>query len=206
MRVITDRQIRTVLVVIEVPVLIFIAVVCLLGTDTSLSYTDVSIQEACQFSAAQPAAWQYIVLHHSATASGSAAVFSRYHREVRQWDELGYHFVVGNGNGSRNGEIEAGHRWLEQKPGAHAGSDLYNTQGIGICLVGDFEKSGGPTNAQYNALLRLCTHLMERFGIPIQNVTRHCDVGQTLCPGHGFPFEGLVADLASHLTRTPGSP
>ena len=205
MRVIRDRQIRTVLVIIEVPVLIFIAAVCFMGTDRSLSYNEAGIQEVCQITASRPAAWQYIVLHHSATPSGSAAAFGRYHRDVKKWDELGYHFVIGNGQGSRNGEIEASDRWPEQKAGAHAGNGLYNTQGIGICLVGDFSKSRGPTNAQYNSLLKLCAHLMKQFSIPIQNVKRHSDVGRTLCPGANFPFDAFIAELASDLARTPGA-
>ena len=40
--------------------------------------------------------WRYVVLHHSATDSGSAAEFDKLHRR-RGWDELGYHFVITNG-------------------------------------------------------------------------------------------------------------
>src|SRR4051812_3753672 len=51
--------------------------------------------------------WQYIVIHHSATPSGSAAAFDRMHR-AKGWDELGYHFVIGNGTMSGDGQIEVG--------------------------------------------------------------------------------------------------
>ncbi|MDK1032010.1 MAG: hypothetical protein QGD94_08400, partial [Planctomycetia bacterium] len=44
--------------------------------------------------------WAWIVVHHSATRRGSALIFGRFHRENRRWDELGYHFVIGNGFGS----------------------------------------------------------------------------------------------------------
>src|SRR5690349_17176054 len=40
-----------------------------------------------------PRAWKWIVIHHSASPSGSAAVFDREHRE-RGFDELGYDFVI----------------------------------------------------------------------------------------------------------------
>ncbi|MBM4054820.1 MAG: hypothetical protein FJ264_09150 [Planctomycetes bacterium] len=44
--------------------------------------------------------WKYIVIHHSASESGCAAEFDKFHREKRHWENgLGYHFVIGNGNG-----------------------------------------------------------------------------------------------------------
>ena len=63
--------------------------------------------------------WTDIVIHHSATRSGSAQSFHEYHQS-RGWDGLGYDFVIGNGHGSRDGQVEAGYRWREQKRGAHA--------------------------------------------------------------------------------------
>src|SRR5579863_9129173 len=40
--------------------------------------------------------WQCIVIHHSASDVGGAERFDRWHR-AKGWDELGYHFVIGNG-------------------------------------------------------------------------------------------------------------
>ncbi|GAH80957.1 unnamed protein product, partial [marine sediment metagenome] len=40
---------------------------------------------------ALPRPWRWIVIHHSASESGSAATFDQWHR-ARGWDELGYHF------------------------------------------------------------------------------------------------------------------
>src|SRR5438067_10459729 len=56
---------------------------------------------------AQARSWKWIVIHHSATTSGGAATFDRMHRE-KGWDELGYHFVIGNGTDTRNGQVEVG--------------------------------------------------------------------------------------------------
>ena len=61
--------------------------------------------------------WRYIVVHHSAGPTGSAAVFHRWHLK-RGWRGLGYHFVIGNGTGSRDGEVEVGFRWRDQIDGA----------------------------------------------------------------------------------------
>ena len=65
--------------------------------------------------------WKWIVIHHSASDAGDAATFDQWHRK-RGWDELGYHFVINNGEGQPDGLVEVGGRWLEQKQGAHAKS------------------------------------------------------------------------------------
>ncbi|MHC4249829.1 MAG: peptidoglycan recognition protein family protein [Planctomycetota bacterium] len=131
--------------------------------------------------------WRYIVIHHSGTDEGSAAAFDRYHRNVRGWKDLAYHFVIGNGRGTADGAVEVGPRWKGQRAGAHAGVQKYNSLGIGICLVGNFEKSV-PTKKQREALARLLQFLMKRFGVKPADVKRHSDVVQTKCPGKRFPW------------------
>jgi N-acetylmuramoyl-L-alanine amidase-like protein len=133
--------------------------------------------------------WRYIVIHHSATDSGSASSFDKAHR-ARGWDGLGYDFVIGNGNGSSDGAVEVGYRWREQKRGAHAGNDLFNEHGIGICLVGDFTRTD-PSPAQMRALSRLCNFLSGYCHIPRENYRLHGDVRTTTCPGPRFPRDFL---------------
>lgn len=135
----------------------------------------------------KPRQWQWIVIHHSGTTEGSVAAFDRYHREVKGWEDLAYHFVIGNGRGMPDGHIEASARWLQQRAGAHAGSLEHNERGIGICLVGDFEKQR-PTTAQMASVRLLVRALMERFGIPPERVIRHSDVVATKCPGKLMPW------------------
>lgn len=142
--------------------------------------------------------WKFIVIHHSATPNGDAESFGREHQ--RKWPNgLGYHFVIGNGNGSGDGEIEVGPRWKRQAEGidgAHAGNKLYNQEGIGVCLVGDFEH-GRPTARQLAALRVLCKALMGKYGIGPGQVVRHCEVrtGHTDCPGKLFPHQSFVSGL-----------
>ncbi len=129
--------------------------------------------------------WRYIVVHHSATAAGSAASFDTAHKK-RRWDGLGYDFVIGNGRGAADGLVEVGFRWKQQRDGAHAGNKLMNQTGIGICLVGDFTKSQ-PTTSQMRSLKRLTDFLSAYCGIPPQNLRRHSDFRETICPGPLFP-------------------
>jgi hypothetical protein len=132
--------------------------------------------------------WKWIVVHHSATAAGSADVFDRAHR-ARGWEELGYHFVIDNGNGGPDGRVEVGGRWTKQKWGAHCKTpdNAYNDYGIGICLVGDFT-TGLPTPAQMKSLRALLAYLMTEYKIDPASVIGHRDApgAQTACPGDEF--------------------
>jgi N-acetyl-anhydromuramyl-L-alanine amidase AmpD len=140
--------------------------------------------------------WRYIVIHHSATPTGSADEFDRMHR-AKGWDELGYHFVIGNGTGSGNGEVEIGGRWTKQKHGAHAkipGHPEYNDVGIGICLVGNFDVTR-PTEAQMASLAKLVRFLMDRYGIPRAHIYGHGQLKPTDCPGKNFNYDDLFRRL-----------
>ena len=149
--------------------------------------------------------WRYIVIHHSATDTGSAEIFDSAHR-ARGWDELGYHFVINNGNGRRDGLVEVGSRWRSQKWGAHCGGtpdNEYNNHGIGICLVGEYGHHV-PSMAQMASLEKLLLYLMRTYDIPTENIIGHCDAPNacTKCPGsalHAWINSTLRMKLARHL-------
>ena len=139
--------------------------------------------------------WKYVVLHHSATDEGNARRFDKHHREEKGWvNGLGYHFLIGNGNGSRDGQIEVGNRWNSQIDGAHAGKDEYNKHGVGICLIGNFENDY-PTSLQISSLTYLINYLQERCSIPRNQVIMHRTFRKTACPGRLFPYNKVMASL-----------
>ena len=145
--------------------------------------------------------WTHVIIHHSGTSSGDAGRFDSYHRNVKGWDELGYHFVIGNGTNSRDGEVEVGSRWVKQKTGAHCKTpgNYYNEHGIGICLVGDY-RGAGPSAAQMASLTRLVRFLMLRCGISPDEVVTHRRVtGKTVCPGPKFPMYALRRSLVGRV-------
>lgn len=134
--------------------------------------------------------WKYIVVHHSATEVGNAELFDKGHRRRGFWNGLGYHFVIDNGsNGTADGQIETGHRWNHQMDGAHCNAKGMNQYGIGICLVGNFDKER-PSQAQLDSLVWLVRQLQAKYRIPASNVLRHEDVPgkDTRCPGRHFPW------------------
>jgi hypothetical protein len=143
--------------------------------------------------------WQWIVLHHSDDLSGNAAKYDRIHRVDNGWEHgLGYHFVIGNGSLSNDGQVEIGPRWEKQLHGAHAKTpdNRYNDHGVGVCLVGNFDIPGGrPTSAQMESLVRLVRWLMATYNIPADHVRGHCDCCATKCPGENFPWDEFRARL-----------
>lgn len=130
--------------------------------------------------------WRWVVVHHSATHDGGAAEFDKEHR-ANGWDELGYHFVIGNGTDTPDGYVEVGPRWHKQKHGAHAKTpdNRFNELGVGICLVGHFDQER-PTQKQMQSLAVLTAYLMDTYDIPASRVIGHGDTKSTACPGHNL--------------------
>jgi len=143
----------------------------------------------------QRARWKFIIVHNSGTRQGNARAFDYYHRRIRRMKNgLAYHFVIGNGTSSGNGQIEIGDRWRRQINGGHVHSDYMNNIGLGICLVGDFNRDQ-PTRAQLEACEELIRYLRERCGQSDGRpliVRPHREVNPprwaTDCPGDAFPY------------------
>ncbi|MBN1870426.1 MAG: N-acetylmuramoyl-L-alanine amidase [Candidatus Omnitrophica bacterium] len=140
--------------------------------------------------------WKYIVVHHSATDEGSSLQFHSYHQN-KGWDSVGYHFVIDNGkSGKPDGFIEITPRWLQQLDGAHCKASEMNTKAIGICLVGDFNKSE-PTKAQKDSLAFLVKKLQRYYKIHAHKILGHKQVpgSNTECPGKNFPWSWFKKQL-----------
>ncbi|MGI8431732.1 MAG: N-acetylmuramoyl-L-alanine amidase [Chthoniobacterales bacterium] len=140
--------------------------------------------------------WRFIIVHNSGTKQGNARIFDYYHKHVRRMQNgLAYHFVIGNGTSSGDGEIEIGNRWTRQINGGHVHSDYLNNISLGICLVGDFNRSQ-PTRAQLDSCEELIRYLRSRCGkvgrkeIPVKP---HREMNpprwSTDCPGDDFPYK-----------------
>lgn len=140
--------------------------------------------------------WTAIVLHHTAASHGSVesiheAHLKRKDKSGNPWMGIGYHFVIGNGNGMGDGEIQPTFRWREQIHGAHAGIREYNQSGIGITLIGNFEKEP-PTDAQLGAVKNLVAQLKRKYHIPDDRIVGHGKLKATACPGKLFPLEEVI--------------
>jgi N-acetyl-anhydromuramyl-L-alanine amidase AmpD len=161
----------------------------------SYRYLTSSVVDAIRRAPVKRRRWQFIVVHNSGTRQGNARVFDYYHRHVRRMQNgLAYHFVIGNGTSTGNGQIEVGDRWRRQINGGHVHSDYLNNISLGICLVGDFNRDQ-PTRVQLDACEELIRYLRDRCGktergtIPVKP---HREMNPprwaTDCPGDDFPY------------------
>jgi LysM repeat protein len=142
--------------------------------------------------------WSYIVIHHTATDVGNATLIHKSHHDRGFWKGLGYHFIIDNGTlGKGDGQIEASPRWIKQQNGAHCTASKMNYKGIGIGLVGNFNRDL-PTENQIRSLAQLVKALSEYYRIPPTRIVGHGEVpgAATDCPGHRFPWAALKRYLA----------
>lgn len=137
--------------------------------------------------------WRYVVVHHSGIEAGNARSYGAAHKRRGMENGLAYDFVIGNGKDSGDGEIEIGPRWLKQIDGGHVRNQFFNTHGIGICLVGNFEKRR-PGERQMRSLTALIDWLRDEAPLgakPKFTVHRWVDKNHTVCPGRYFPYAAM---------------
>jgi len=82
---------------------------------------------------------------------------------------LGYHFLI-----SPDGSVEVADRWLRQLHGAHTKGHNYHA--LGICMVGNFNKTL-PTNGQLDSLEKILAAVRPERLYP------HRHFSATDCPG-----------------------
>ncbi len=108
--------------------------------------------------------WRYIYVHHSQTPGGDAVGLS-------QQGGASDHFVIGNGDGCIDGEIQMTQIWNRQQSIAvpPRGAARMDPGSISICLVGDFDRTR-PTPTQMRRLGQLVGALQEKLHIPAGGV------------------------------------
>ena len=120
----------------------------------------------------QPGRWNYIFVHHSKTASGDARSLGS------ATSGLPCHFLVGNGNGLADGQIQIGWRWESQKSALPpAGVASIDPACIRITLVGDFDVAG-PSATQLSRARQLIQALQATARISDEGVLVFPAVGQ----------------------------
>ncbi|XP_012534615.2 uncharacterized protein LOC105835677 [Monomorium pharaonis] len=149
----------------------------------------------------------YVVIHHGGirnycrdqeTCSAIVRSYQNLHLDVRGWWDIGYNFLIGE-----DGNVYEGRGW--DYTGAHAPG--YNTQSIGICIIGDF--SDFLPNA---AALKTLNELIA-CGVSLgkirnnYNVIGHRQTRSTECPGESFykyvvTLPGWTANPIPHIRPT----
>ena len=124
--------------------------------------------------------WKAIVIHDSGSPAGDVASIERRHLADGRAG-LGFHFLIGNGQGLDDGQVAVGYRWELQLPGAHASAGMRTTRpmravagpldaealnscAVAICLVGNAERRPY-TDVQLRELAGLVRQLQAELGI-----------------------------------------
>ena len=128
--------------------------------------------------------WRRIIVHSAADSSSNLP--------------MRCHFVIDpeaspTGFGIRSTEL-----WKQQKPGYHAlvaAERDYNSDSIGICLIGDFSKHQ-LSQGQFNALISLVRGLQKTCRIDGDSVYLYSQLdAQSRLPGRNFPVADFDAAL-----------
>lgn len=153
--------------------------------------------------------WRAIVIHDSRSPAGDLASIERRHVEAGLAG-LGFHFVIGNGQGLEDGRVAVGYRWERQLPGAHASAAMrvphatranpapmdaaaLNRSAVAICLVGNGERRPF-TDLQLRELAALVRALQAELGIASADVFFHAELVAGAPAGH-FPAVEFRAQL-----------
>ncbi len=158
------------------------------------------------FLAYWPNRWNYIIIHHSAGDYGNIKTLQKIRKErqpIEPFEVIAYHYIIGNGNGMKDGEIASDNREKYNLWGVHVSESNWNINftGLGICLIGNLDKKQ-ITPKQYKSLLKKTSDLMEQYNIEIDNVLFHGKIKgeSTKCPGKYFPYSKFKKDLSKNIS------
>ena len=131
-----------------------------------------------------------LVIHCSATEDGASVnwqAIRKYHKEVKGWSDIGYHFGIENVN--LWPECLVGR--IPTTPGAHV--QHHNSYTLGLCIVGNFDLYP-PAETTWKFAIKICRWIVEQW--KIEKVLGHRELysGKT-CPGTLFDMARFREDL-----------
>ncbi|HEX3357280.1 MAG TPA: N-acetylmuramoyl-L-alanine amidase [Tepidisphaeraceae bacterium] len=142
-----------------------------------------------QSDAAKPPQWKYIYIHQSKSAGSNA-------NSIMQPDgEFNDHFLIGNGDGLNDGEVEMGQHWEgQQSADAPAPNTQIDPDCISICMIGDLDHNR-PTPTQMRRLSQLVSALQAHYRIPLSNVALADQPQSSAGVGRFFPVAAFHEQL-----------
>jgi len=135
--------------------------------------------------------WKYIVLHHSQSPDKDETAqmgdLRKWHMDENGWDYIGYHYVIE--------KVGDNYEIIQARPlimnGAHEPTRNYD--GIGICVIGNFDKEEMPAEAQERLAILVRT-LQVQNDIDDDHVVLHRDFAKKSCPGTKFDRDAFIND------------
>ena len=139
-----------------------------------------------------------IVIHHTA---GKDNKYIKDYNQIlndhldRGWRDIGYNYVIEYVTGKV--KIHRGRKL--DIPGAHCPQHNMNKEGIGIAIVGNFERHA-PDIFLIQELACLCSQLCLDHDIPPGKIRSHKEFKPTLCPGKHMPMDYIRQLVKDNLT------
>ena len=144
--------------------------------------------------------WSSIVIHHLGQPAGDLETIDRDHRKAGL-RSLGFHFIIGNGNGLGDGDVQMGNRWHSQISAAKPRDiqqDNWSDGIISICLIGNGNRRPF-TEQQTVHLSHLVQRLQQELSIPADQVFLESELGgHSRSPGEFFAeaqFKSQLLDI-----------
>lgn len=124
---------------------------------------------------------KYLIVHHTERNNDFPLFVKFRHIFLRNWDDIGYHFLIGNKRPfTRDGKLYIGRP--ENRIGAHAFG--FNEESLGICLIGNLDKNK-PSRKQIKTLIDFLKEKKDQYDIPKKNILGHHELPNVKksCPG-----------------------
>ena len=123
-----------------------------------------------------------IVVHHSATDSGTPQAYANYHVNTRDWPGIGYHYVIQkDGTIFQTNELDT--------ISYHTGGQ--NTHSIGVCLTGNYDKQKPPA-IQIQKCGELIAAIRQQFSQDLR-IKGHRDFSNKSCPGDNVSISEIAS-------------
>ncbi|MBM7835698.1 peptidoglycan recognition protein family protein [Clostridium sardiniense] len=136
-----------------------------------------------------------IIIHHP-EYYGSVQALNDVMRNMR-FTMIGYNYYV-----RKDGSVWKG------RPDNVTSGNCYgqNTQSLGVCFEGNYDKDSSMPDAQFNSGVELIRYLKSKYGI--NEVNGHKHYYNTACPGRNFPLGRMLNAIkgsgSSHIEESTG--
>ena len=140
------------------------------GAFSLASYTNLSpiAQVALTIRPADPENWNRIEICYSRKTAGNIEQLAE-SAGLGSSNDVNYHFVICNGAGGSDGQIQPSEKWRWQRPCLPSGNWYGSGQTIRICTIAEGSKTT-PTDCQVKRTAALAEALARKFDIPSQQI------------------------------------
>jgi len=133
----------------------------------------------------------FIVIHHTERNNDFPIFVKARHRYLRGWDDIGYHYLIGNRRPfTKDGKLYSGRP--EEYQGAHAIG--YNNCSLGVCLIGNLDKTK-PSHKQLATLFSFLDEKIKEYDLDVNHIVGHNELpnAKKSCPGRKLDMDYVRA-------------